>query len=444
MQPPAALIKRGIHALPCIGDGRQSGTSGSPSILNASPEAAAGGGLAMLKTGDRVRIDLGKHAANILISEAELASRRAELKKPAASPIPRARRRGSRSSATWSPSSTKAWCSSRRSVISASPRPWARRATITEHVALTSLSQRKGTGWPTLADRLRRRPPSQRKEERIDHLRRARARRDANSASRSARWSTRARPSGRSASTMTGRHVTLVPLDAERHADALFAAANGGDKDRLWTYLFDGPYADPAAFKDVLARARQIGRPAVLHRDRQRRAACRSAIRAFMRIEPAHRVIEIGNILYTPALQRTIGATEAQYLFAAYVFDTLGYRRYEWKCNALNAPSRRAALRLGFTFEGVFRQHMIVKGRNRDTAWFSMLDSEWPQRRAAFERWLSPENFDAAGRQRVSLASLNGARGRDAGRDTCSCQCGDAPCARTLQAKNALGNLRLR
>ena len=126
----------------------------------------------------------------------------------------------------------------------------------------------------------------------------------------------------------------------------------------------------------------------------------------FLRIDPANRVIEVGNIMYTPAMQRTPGATEAQYLFAAYVFDTLGYRRYEWKCNALNAPSRRAAERLGFSFEGIFRQAVIVKGRNRDTAWYSMLDGEWPVAKAAFERWLAPGNFDAAGRQRQGLASL--------------------------------------
>ena len=125
---------------------------------------------------------------------------------------------------------------------------------------------------------------------------------------------------------------------------------------------------------------------------------------SYMRIEPVHRVIEVGSILYTPRLQRTIGATEAMYLMARHVFEDLGYRRYEWKCNALNAPSRSAALRLGFTFEGIFRQHMIIKGRNLDTAWFSMLDSEWPQRKAAFERWLDPSNFDANGRQRQSLA----------------------------------------
>ena len=125
-----------------------------------------------------------------------------------------------------------------------------------------------------------------------------------------------------------------------------------------------------------------------------------------MRIDPTHRVIEVGNVLYTPAMQCTAGATEAQYLFARYVFDGLGNRRYEWKCNALNAPSKRAAERFGFAFEGIFRQHMIVKGRNRDTAWFSMLDSEWPARKSAYELWLAPGNFDGQGRQKVSLSSL--------------------------------------
>jgi len=122
-----------------------------------------------------------------------------------------------------------------------------------------------------------------------------------------------------------------------------------------------------------------------------------------MRIEPAHRVIEVGSIMYTPALQRTAGATEAMYLLARHIFEDLGYRRYEWKCDAFNAPSRRAALRFGYQFEGIFRQHMIVKKRNRDTAWFSMLDTEWPARKAEFESWLAPENFDSAGKQRMSL-----------------------------------------
>jgi RimJ/RimL family protein N-acetyltransferase len=118
-----------------------------------------------------------------------------------------------------------------------------------------------------------------------------------------------------------------------------------------------------------------------------------------LRIEPSHRVIEVGNILYTPRLQRTRGATEAMFLMARHAFEDLRYRRYEWKCNALNEPSRRAALRLGFRFEGIFRQHMIIKGRNRDTAWYATLDGEWPDRKAVFEQWLSPENFDADGRQ---------------------------------------------
>src|SRR5690606_20517208 len=126
-------------------------------------------------------------------------------------------------------------------------------------------------------------------------------------------------------------------------------------------------------------------------------------IATYMRIEPGQRVIEVGGIWYTPALQRTRAATEAMYLMAKNAFETLGYRRYEWKCHAFNEASRRAAQRLGFTYEGLFRQHMILRGRNRDTAWISMLDSEWRQRRAAFERWLAPENFDAAGRQRSPL-----------------------------------------
>jgi RimJ/RimL family protein N-acetyltransferase len=133
---------------------------------------------------------------------------------------------------------------------------------------------------------------------------------------------------------------------------------------------------------------------------------------ALMEIRPAMRVIEIGNVLYSPALQRTVAATEAQYLAMRYAIETLAYRRYEWKCNALNAPSMRAAERFGFTYEGIFRQHMIVKGRNRDTAWFSVVDSEWPAVRAAFEAWMNPGNFDADGKQRVSLAQLMQKRAR--------------------------------
>jgi len=207
--------------------------------------------------------------------------------------------------------------------------------------------------------------------------------------------------------TLCGRAVTLVPLDAEAHADALFRGANGREKDRLWTYLPYGPYSDPTEFKASIAVKAQ-STDAIYFAILDKSTGEAVGHQAFHRIEPTHRVIEIGHILYTPRMQRTIGATEAQYLFAAYVFDTLGYRRYEWRCDDLNAPSKRAAARFGFTFEGVFRQHMIVKGRNRDTTWFAMLDSEWPARRAAFERWLDPANFDAAGHQKVRLMSLHG------------------------------------
>ena len=122
-----------------------------------------------------------------------------------------------------------------------------------------------------------------------------------------------------------------------------------------------------------------------------------------LRIVPEMRVIEVGHVLYSPALQRTPLGTEAQYLLARYVFEELGYRRYEWKCDALNAASRRAALRYGFVYEGIFRQYMIAKGRNRDNAWYSMIDSEWPERRQSFERWLAPENFDRTAGKRSAL-----------------------------------------
>ena len=204
---------------------------------------------------------------------------------------------------------------------------------------------------------------------------------------------------------LSGRAVTLVPLNADAHADALFEGANGGDQDRVWTYLFDGPYTDRAAFRaNIEAKAKSEDPLFFAIVDKASGKAV--GYQTFLRIEPQHGVIEVGNIMYTPAMQRSIGATEAQYLFAAYVFDELGYRRYEWKCNDLNAPSKRAALRFGFTFEGVFRQHMIVKGRNRDTAWFLITDSEWPGIKGEFERWLDPGNFDGEGRQRMSLSAL--------------------------------------
>ena len=206
--------------------------------------------------------------------------------------------------------------------------------------------------------------------------------------------------------TLKGRWITLAPLDAEKHAEALYEGSNGDEcRERVWAYLFDGPFRSLDDFRSNIELKARSTDPlffAVIDNVTGRALGYQT----LMRVDAANRVIEVGNVMYTPAMQRTAGATEAQYLFARHVFDDLCNRRYEWKCNALNAPSIRAAERFGFTFEGVFRQHMIVKGRNRDTAWFAMLDSEWPARKSAFERWLSPDNFDALGRQKASLSSL--------------------------------------
>ena len=208
-----------------------------------------------------------------------------------------------------------------------------------------------------------------------------------------------------SAATLKGRYGTVERLNATRHGPGLLAAMRGHDA--IWAYIPAGPFSDDATLSGYIAACEQ-NKERIFYAviDPGDRAL---GILSLMEIRPANRVVEVGNIVYAPALQRTPLGTEAQYLIARYAFETLGYRRYEWKCNSLNAASRRAAERFGFTYEGIFRQHMIVKGRNRDTAWFSMLDSEWPARRLAFERWLAPENFGADGRQKVSLAALNGA-----------------------------------
>jgi RimJ/RimL family protein N-acetyltransferase len=199
---------------------------------------------------------------------------------------------------------------------------------------------------------------------------------------------------------LKGRFGGIEKLDAARHGTDLWAALAGHN--RAWTYLAYGPFADAGAFGLWLgARAGLTDPFSYVVIDKAGNAG---GIVALMSIRPDMRVIEVGHVLLSPALQRTPLASEAQYLIARYVFETLGYRRYEWKCDAHNASSRRAAERLGFSFEGVFRQHMIVKGRNRDTAWYAMLDSEWPSRKLAFERWLAPENFDADGRQRTTLS----------------------------------------
>ena len=209
--------------------------------------------------------------------------------------------------------------------------------------------------------------------------------------------------------TLKGRYGRLEKLRPDHWSD-LWAAFAGHD--RVWTYIStDGPFADPSEFAAFIAKRAAADDPyAYAIVDLQDRAV---GYLTLLRIVPVHRVIEVGHVLYSPSLQRTRLGTETQYLLARYIFETLGYRRYEWKCDALNAASWRAALRYGFIYEGTFRQYMIAKGRNRDNAWFSMLDSEWPSRKRNFERWLAPENFDEDGRQKISLAALNAAGGRD-------------------------------
>jgi RimJ/RimL family protein N-acetyltransferase len=205
---------------------------------------------------------------------------------------------------------------------------------------------------------------------------------------------------------LEGRRVRLEPLDADRHASDLFEAAAHGDP-ALWDYLGYGPFPDRAAMHAHLAAQAASADPvffAVVDTGTGRALG----VVSYLRMEPEHGVIEIGHIWFGAALQRTPAATETIYLLARHAFDALGNRRLEWKCDAANARSRRAAERFGFTFEGVFRQHMIIKGRNRDTAWYALLDGEWPAARAAFEAWLDPGNFDAGGVQRRALADLRG------------------------------------
>jgi RimJ/RimL family protein N-acetyltransferase len=207
-------------------------------------------------------------------------------------------------------------------------------------------------------------------------------------------------------SVLAGRYVELRPLDAERDAASMFEVSHepAGDP-AIWTYLFEGPFDSLDEYRALLTEFAMSADP--LFYAIVPAASGRAEGQAtYMRIAPEHGTIEIGNIWFGPRLQRTAAATEAIYLLAREAFETLGFRRLEWKCNALNAPSRRAAERFGFTFEGVFRRHLIVKGRNRDTAWYSILDTEWPALEARFEAWLDPSNFDPDGRQLRPLAQL--------------------------------------
>ena len=205
---------------------------------------------------------------------------------------------------------------------------------------------------------------------------------------------------------LRGTHVLLRPVEAAGDAQPLYALSHppAGDP-AIWTYLPDGPYESPEHLRQALTWAESAS-------DYIYFTLCRLpeerplGLASYLRIVPEHGTIEIGHIWFGAQLQRTTAATEAIYLLARHAFDDLGYRRLEWKCNALNAASRRAAERFGFTFEGIFRQHQIVKARNRDTAWYALLDRDWPAIRAGFQAWLDPANFDQHGHQARSLGEL--------------------------------------
>ena len=217
-------------------------------------------------------------------------------------------------------------------------------------------------------------------------------------------WQPRPRPDG---VTLTGSYCRLERLDPGRHAGELFEA-DGADTDGTsWTYLPYGPFDELEAYTAWVTEVAAGADPyfyAIIDTEQgsptQNRAA---GVLSLLRITPDAGSIEVGHIHLSPALQQTRASTEAQFLIMTYVFDELGYRRHEWKCDALNAPSRRAAERLGFTYEGIFRQSLVYKGRNRDTAWYAIIDADWPEVREAFRAWLAPENFDAEGRQRAGL-----------------------------------------
>lgn len=219
------------------------------------------------------------------------------------------------------------------------------------------------------------------------------------------RWTARPRPA---ADTLTGRWCRLERLDPSRHGDSLFAASVAPGADERFRYLPD-MVPDRTAF-DLWAEKMAASSDPLCYALIDPATGRAEGRQTLMRIDPANGVIEIGNILWGPKIARTRIATEALYLFARYAFDDLGYRRFEWKCNALNAPSRRAAERFGFVFEGIFRNHMVVKGENRDTAWYAMTDGDWPRNRSAMERWLEPANFDAEGLQRNRLRDFSAAK----------------------------------
>jgi RimJ/RimL family protein N-acetyltransferase len=215
-------------------------------------------------------------------------------------------------------------------------------------------------------------------------------------------WTPRPRPPR---TPMQGRLCRLEPLDAATHAAALHAAHAADREGRNWTYLAYGPFASAAEYAAWVESVQSRDDPvffAIVDPATQQPIG----VASYLRVDPAMGAIEVGHLSYAPALQRTPASTEAMYLMMRRAFDELGYRRYEWKCDSLNAPSVAAAKRLGFRFEGIFRQAVVMKGRNRDTSWFSIVDGEWPALRSAFEQWLDPSNFDAAGAQRQRLEAF--------------------------------------
>lgn len=219
-------------------------------------------------------------------------------------------------------------------------------------------------------------------------------------------WTPRQKP-GRV--VLDGRYVRLEPLDTERHGSELFSASQVPDADDKFRWLAENPVDDEAAFLTWVKKSEASEDPlyfAVVDKASGKVAGRQT----YMRIDTQNGVIEIGNIYWGPLIARKRAATEALYLFMRHAFADLGYRRFEWKCNNDNEPSKRAALRFGFTFEGVFRQHLIVKSLNRDTAWFSIIDKEWPALEKAYEAWLAPENFDADGQQRRKLETFQPAQ----------------------------------
>lgn len=214
-------------------------------------------------------------------------------------------------------------------------------------------------------------------------------------------WTARPQPAR---AVMQGRHCRVEPLDAVRHAAQLHAANSLDREQRMWTYLLSGPFASFDKYREWL-ESKQASADPLFFAFIDEASGRAVGLGSYLRIDPANGSIEVGHLQFSPLMQRTVIATEAMYLMMKTAFD-LGYRRYEWKCDSLNARSRRAAERLGFMFEGVFRQAVIYKGRNRDTAWYSIIDSEWKMLDTAYRAWLDPANFDAAGRQATSLVEI--------------------------------------